>query len=309
MATFGSIKNKINCSITALGTGTKNCAFEIKLINGIYAIKRNTTIADGDTFDKTYLQGLVQAGKAIPLINAIGFVDNSADDTIQETQSGVKIKANLGRYEFQLEYKKGEYFNKALSSLDSFGAYDIIIVDEAGSFLMTENKSGLAKGFKAGLFSPEKRKFNDATVATTKMLTFQLLDRGEFDDRLVWLDASELDFSPDEVDGINDITASYNVAPSDTDTTVIVDLVSAADSQTALEGLVDADFLVTVDGVTTATTWVESATVPGRYTGTLAALATNEVVIVQLYDSSANKNVIIKDDCLYRSNALTATVV
>ena len=309
MATFGSIKNTLNCGLSALGTGTKNCAFEIKLINGIYAVKRNTTIADGDEFDKAYLQGLVQAGTAIPLINAIGFIDNSADDTIQETQSGVKIKANLGRYEFALEYKKGEYFNKALSSLDSFGAYDIILVDEAGNFLMTENRSGVAKGLKAGMFSPEKVKLNDASVATSKSLTFQLLDRKEWDDRLVWLDASELDFSPDEVDGINDITATYVNAPADSDTTLVVQLTSAADNSTDLEGLVDADFLVTVDGVTAATTWVESSTVLGEYTGTIAAIATNEVVIVQLYDSSANKNVIIKDDCLYSSNALTATVV
>jgi len=69
MATFGTIKNTLNCGLTALGTGVKHCPFEIKLISGIYAVKRNTQIADLDTFDKDYLQGLVQAGTAIPLIN------------------------------------------------------------------------------------------------------------------------------------------------------------------------------------------------------------------------------------------------
>ena len=188
MATLGSIKNKIDCSISALGTGAMNCPFEIKLIDGIYLFKRGTTIMDATTFDKDLLQGLVQAGSVIPLIDAISFIDNSTDDTIQETQSGVKIKANLGRYEFQLEYKKGEYFNKAMSSLDSFGVYDIAFVDSAGSFLFTENKSGVTKAFKAGMLSPDKRKFNDGSVATTKMISFQLLDRAEFDDRLVALD-------------------------------------------------------------------------------------------------------------------------
>jgi len=311
MATFGTIKNTLECGLSALGTGTKNCAFEIKLINGVYAVKRRTTIADSDTFDKDYMLGLIQQGTAIPLIDAIGFTDDSADDTIQTTQSGVEIKANLGRYKFTLEYKKGEYFNKALSSLDSFGAYDIILVDEAGNWLMTQNLSGEAKGFKAGMFSPMKTKLNDGSVATSKSLVFQLLDRSEWDNRLVWLDASETGFSPDEADGVNDITASFNVAPANSDTTLIVDMVSTADNTTALEGLVDAYILVTVDDVVTATTWVESVTIPGRYTGTLAALATNEVVTVQLWDATVTPpaNAIIKEGCVYSSNVLTATVV
>ena len=310
MALFGDVKNTIDCSITVLGTGQKNCPFRIDLINGIYALQRGTLIADADTFDKAYLQELVQQGEAIPLINATEFLDESADDTVETTQSGVDITANLGRYNFTLSYKKGEYFNKALSSLESFGLYDIMIVDEEGSFLMTENRSGVAKGFKGGRFQPQKRKLADGTTATSKAVTFQLLDRSEFDNRLVWLTAVQAEFSPDEVDGINDITATFNVAPADTDTTLIIDLVSTADNNTALAGLVTADLSVTVDDVVTATTWVEHATIAGRYTGTLAAIAQDEVVTVQIWDATTTPetNVAIKGDDLYRSNILTATV-
>ncbi len=310
MALFGDVKNTIDCSITVLGTGQKNCPFRIDLINGIYALERGKLIADADTFDKAYLQELVQQGEAIPLINATEFLDESADDTVETTQSGVDITANLGRYNFTITYKKGEYFNKALSSLESFGLYDIMLVDEEGSFLMTENRSGVAKGFKGGRFQPQKRKFADGTTATTKAITFQLLDRSEFDGRLVWLTATQAGFSPDEVDGINDITATFNAAPAATDTTLIIDLISTADNNTALAGLVTADLLVTVDDVVTATTWVESSTIPGRYTGTLAALVEDEVVTVQIWDATITpqNNVAIKGDDLYRSNVLTATV-
>ena len=310
MALFGDIKNTISCGLAALGTGTNNCSFEIKLINGIYALKRGTIIADADDFNKAYMQGLIQQGTAIPLIEAIGLVDDSADDTIQTTPSGVELKANLGRYKFTLEYKKGEYFNKALSSLDSFGMFDILIVDEAENWLMTENLSGVGKGFRCGLFSPLKVKLNDGSVATSKSLTFQLLDRSEWDNRLVWIEASKTGFSPIEADGLNDITASFNGDPSNLDTTIVVDLVSAADNSTALSGLVTANFLVNVDDVVTATTWVESATIAGRYTGTLAAVATNEVVDVQLWDATVTPqtNAILVGDVGYQSNKLTATV-
>jgi len=313
MALFGLVKNKVDCSISALGTGTKNCRFNIELINGIYAVKRGNTIDDTtDTFDKAFLQAWVQQGIAIPLINAIGLTDDSADDTIQTTASGVEIKANDGRYMFTLEYLKGEYFNKALSCLDSWGFYDVILVDEAGSFLMTENLAGtVSKGFKTGRFTPNKRKLADGSVGTTKSVTFQLLDRNEFDKRVVWIDAENAGFSPDEVDGINDITASFVNNPANLDTTLEVDFISTADNNTALAGLVDANILVTVGGTTTATTWVESSTVPGRYTGTLAALATSDVVAVQLWDAviTPPTNAITKGDDIYRSNILTATVV
>jgi hypothetical protein len=311
MGLFGSIKNTLSCSLSVLGTGSKNCAFEIKLVNGIYAVARGETIADADEFDKDYVQEKIQQGEWVPLIDAIGFLDESADDTIQTTQSGVEIKANLGRYKFTLEYKKGEYFNKAMSSLDSFGKFDIILVDEAGNWLMTENASGVGKGFKAGMFSPLKTKLNDGSVATSKSLTFQLLDRSEWDDRLIWLDVSETGFSPDEADGANDILISFDTAPSNSDTTLVIDLVSTADNSTALSGLVTANFLVTVDDVTASTTWVESATISGQYTGTLASISTDEVVVVQLWDATTTPetNAIIVGDDIYQSNALTATVV
>ncbi len=312
MAIFGTIRNTLNCGLSALGTGTNNCAFEIKLINGIYAIQRGTTILDADDFDKDYVQALIQQGTAIPLIEAIGMVDDSADDTIQTTQSGVELKANLGRYKFTLEYKKGEYFNKAMSSLDSFGAFDIILVDEAGNWLMTENLSGVAKGFKCGIFSPLKTKLNDGSVATSKSLTFQLLDRSEWDDRLVWLDASETGFSPIEADGNNDILISFVAAPAATDATIIIDLVSTADNSTVLAGLITANFLVNRDDVVEATTWAESATIPGRYTGTLAgALVEDDVIDVQLWDATVTPqtNAIIVGDVGYQSNKLSATVI
>lgn len=310
MGLFGDIKNKVDCSISVLGTGSKFCKFNIKLLNGAYAVKRGTTIADATEFDKAYLQGLVQQGIAIALIDAISFTDDSADDTIETTQSGVKLKANLGRYEFTFEYKKGEYYNRALSSLDSFGVYDMILVDEGDNFLLTENRSGVGKGFKTGMLSPNKRKWNDGTVETSKSITFQLLDRAEQDDRLVWIDAAQSGFSPSEVDGINDITVSFVDEPAATDTTLIVDLISTADNSTGLAGLVTANFLVLVDDVVTATTFVESTTVPGRYTGTLAALSEDGVVIVQLWDATTSPqvNAIIVGDDIYRSNALEATV-
>lgn len=311
MGLFGSIKNKVDCALKALGTGSKNCKFNIDLINGIYLVKRGTVIEDSDDFNKAFLQGWVQQGIANPLINAIGFIDNSADDTIQTTQSGVELKANLGRYKFSLEYKKGEYFNKALSSLDSFGVYDIILVDESDNFLLTESRSGKGKGFKAGMLSPEKRKFADGTVETTKSIMFQLLDRAEQDDRLVGLDADQTGFSPDEVDGPNDITLSFVNNPANLDVTIEVDVISTADNSTALEGLATANIRVLVDGVVTATTFVESLTVPGRYEGTLAALATSEVVKVQLWDAviAPPTDAILVGDDIYQSNELEATVV
>ena len=310
MGLFGNIKNKVDCSISALGTGSKSCKFNIALVNGFYAVKRGTTIADATEFNKAYLQGLVQQQTAIALIDAVSFTDDSADDTIETTQSGVEIKANLGRYKFTLEYKKGEYFNKAISSLDSFGVYDIILVDEDDNFLLTESKSGVGKGFKAGMFSPNKRKFNDGSVATSKSITFQLLDRSESDDRLVWIDSAQSGFSSSEVDGINDITASFVVNAAALDTTIEVDFISSADNNTGLAGLITANIQVKVDGVVTATTFVESSTVPGRYVGTLAALAEDEVVIVQLWDAlvTPQVNAIIVGDDVYRSNALEATV-
>ena len=78
------------------------------------------------------------------------------------------------------------------------------------------------------------------------------------------------DFSPEEIDGVNGISISFDAVPAAAATTIDFTVVLNADGVTPVEGLIDADIKYTVDGVTTAMAIVENS--PGKYTGTVVAI-------------------------------------
>ena len=101
---------------------------------------------------------------------------------------------------------------------------------------------------------------------------------------------------------VNGVNLEITTVPSDTDTTLEVSAKLSSDNDTAVEGLVLADFLLTQDGVTDTITNVAENSA-GNYTLTMTTAATTGMVIfVDLFDSSGNNDVVDSGNVLYRSD-------
>ena len=309
MAALNTIYNLVVCGLGAvLGTGTRGCKQFLKKATSLWFVPDGFEFDGAETLDETYAQLLQAQGNLIVLKGAKTFTDNSSEDIIETLEDGTKQVATLGLYEFALTFINGLAFHAALTSLNSFGSYNVLFVDRDGNILGTKADSGNLKGFSLNMLQAMKLSFPTDAVGQKEGIAFQLSNRRELDTNYVYISNDQLgSFQPQNLDGINEVVLSYNSVPADTDTTIVVDA-KLKQNQQAFTGATISDLLYQVDGATvTPSGVVESPN--GTYTATVTALATGEVVTTQLYDTANSRDVIVLDTDLYKSNTITTTVV
>ena len=314
-----AVLNTINgtsdgCGGGAANTGELGCEIEFGLVIHGIGLTAGTIIPATQDVDLDYINTLIQAGSAVPLMNAFSSEPTFADDTVETSPLGVEALTLEGLPKFMLTMKKGQEYYKELAKLTGFGNIEWILGDVNGNWKMGKTSAGDFKGFACGQVNAMITTPATATETEKKSITFQLTNRNEYDSMYDVFLASTL-FPISDVKGINGVNLSFAdangaVPPSDTDTTLKVKVVFASDNFTGVEGLETdgSDMLFTVDGATVATTLVDDG--DGFYTLTVAAIASAELLTLQNYDSSVNKNVVITTaGVLLRSNVLSATVV
>ena len=164
----------------------------------------------------------------------------------------------------------------------------------------TVTKSGSAKGFTLGMFENGKYMGANGTDASSQTILLQLIERAEIDERMSWIESNELDFSYGELTGVNEVLVSVN--PIVTASTSIVLSAFLLDKTHPVEGLLVGDFSVVRNGVAIVPSAVSYSSVTKKYTLTVTANTTADIVEVSLKDI-----VLTLADVLYKSN--TATVI
>lgn len=303
------VDKKASCGGTNADTGKLGCQIEWGVPLHVIGIKKGFVIPKATQFNKTYIDQQIQLGNFIPLIGAEDFADESSEDGVTTNNRGVERLNTLGLPKYKFVYEEGHEFYKEMAKLTSFKALDFIFADEEGNWRLAVTSTGDYRGFTAGqaiaMLTTTKTLGGDSE---SKAFTIQLLDRIQWDQNYGFALRSQLDFAPEEIDGVNGIDITFDAAPSNLDTTIDVTVVLASDGITPVEGLIDADFLLTRGGVSeTITSVVENSA--GKYTITSSAWATGEVVGLQTFDSSKNVYVVLNNGVLYRGDLATETVV
>lgn len=312
-----AVLNTINgtsdgCGGGAANTGELGCEIEFGLVIHGIGLTTGTIIPSTQDVDLDYINTLIQAGSAVPLMNAFSSEPTFADDTVETSPLGVEALTLEGLPKFMLTMKKGQEYYKEVAKLTGFGNIEWILGDVNGNWKMAKNSLGNFKGFSSGQVNAMITTPATATETEKKSITFQLTDRNEYDSNYDVFLSSTL-FPISDVKGINGVNLSFAdtngaVPPADADTTLKVKAVFASDNYTGIEGLLVANFLYTQ----AAATVVPSGVVDdggGYYTLTVAAISSAEALTLQNYDSSVNKNVVITAaGVLLRSNILLATV-
>jgi len=309
MTAISSIASKVNsCSGSDVSTGKLGCNVQFGEPRHLIGLKAGYEILASETFDQAYINGLIQAGNAVPIIGASSFEDMSSEDSMFTYSSGIELHNLDGLPKYKLTFDEGHQFYKEISKLKGFKNLDFIIGDNEGNWKLVKKSNGNYKGFSAGQVLPlmTKNKISGGDIES-KGITVQFINRREWDTEYDILLRDNLDNDQEDFNGVNAVSLAFDVVPANLDTTLVVSGLLDADKKTLIEGLVVTDFLVTVNAATVTPTLVE---VNGVYTLTITALATADIVTVQLYDSSANKNIVISTSgATFRSNILNATVI
>lgn len=292
--------NKVDCSgAGVIGTGLAGCRMDRQRVTALGLLKKGFVFAEEIT--KAYMRELQQDGTLIMLQGVVSFVDNTAEDAIVTREgSGIKKVAGKMPYEYTATFDNGINFHKALTSLSSYEAYDLILFDVDNTMFGTTPKSGGIKGLTMGMFENGKYTGSNGTDSAAQTVTFQLISRIEWDLYAGWIANDELDFIYTELTGVNEVLVS--VDPIATASTTISVSAYLLDKSHTVDGLLTGDWELTKNGAVLTQTVIQDPTTK-KYVFTVAANTTSDIITARL------KNTILTPlDVLYKSNTATAVV-
>lgn len=309
MPTISNIANLVACGLSAtLGTGTKGCVPRLKKAYSLWVTPQGFEFDGSETLNSTYVNQLKAEGNLIILKGIRAFTDNTPDDDIETFEDGTKDVAKLGFYEFALNFASGLHFNAALNSLNSFGNFDISIVDVDGNVFGTKTANGSFKGFTVGMFHSQKLMWATDTTVQREGLMMQLLERSEVDTDYVFIQRKQLgSYNPKIEEGVNEVELTWDSLPAAGTTVTVVAKLKQDGS--AFTGIDFNDFILKANGVTANPTAGNDTAKAGTYVLTVPAISSNDDLELSLYDNSNSRAGIAVDGDTYKSNTLTATVV
>ena len=311
MAYLKDIANKLSgCGGADANTGKLGCPVEFKTPLHMLAMRKGFKVnAATDDFNMAFINLNIQKGNIVPLVGAETFEKMSSEDSMSTNTRGVERLSVLGLPKYKLVFEEGHEFYRELAKLTSFKAFDIMIGDEEGSWKMAIDSDGNYSGFDAGQVLAELTQEKElGGESESKALIVQFLDRDQWDKDYKIFGAEELGWKPEEIQGVNGVELAFNAVPADADVIIDVSAVLNGDRNYLIEGLVQADFIITVAGVVAVISVFAEGT-PGNYQLTIPAVTTGQIVTVDLFDSSLNSNIILNSDILYRSEVISETTV
>lgn len=294
--------NAVDCSGSGvLGTGLAGCRKDRNRITALGLLMKGTKFTELIT--KEYMRTLQQEGKLIMLQEVVSFTDQTADDNIiTRPGSGFKKLAGKNPYEYAVMFDNGIAFHKALTSLQSYNQYDLVLFDDTNSMFFTVTKTGEPKGFTMGMFNNGKYMGADGAEASSYTVTLQLTERSEIDERQSWISSENLDFAVSELTGVNQV--SFELDPVAVGATALVASIKlASDNTHPVLGVLVAQTVFTKNGAPLVPSAVAYSPITKKYTFTVPATVAADVFTGGLKDI-----VLTENDDLYKSNIDTVVV-
>lgn len=283
----------LDCITSVENVGASACKQFPQALESVIKTPEDFTITAADAADVSNWQdAVVESASArihvFPL--AYDFENLSEEATRSSSNLGKEVTTRLGQYRFRLLFRENLELHKAIySHLGSGGR--VFLRDINKKLIGTSDDNGVTlKGFLLDQFMPEKIQFGDGSTPSLSPVYFSLANNDELD-----VSGQQIRFNTQTIALKPLIDVVLAVVGTPTATTVVISVKSALDNS-AIRGLVTADFTETLGGG--AITWVDNG--DGTYTGTGTTLTTGTVNLVaadtlsiQAYESTGAVTVTI----------------
>lgn len=299
--------NQRDCVTTRKNLGLPDCVIQEGRLTGKILVPKGWSInLSTDTFDKDYVNDQIQLGNFIPILGAVEAVNNTPEATTEEYQGGIKSVVRNGLPEYTFKYLRNWMFANALSTYNSFQAYDVLFVFSSGAIAGATNGTSFT-GFDLGMLNSGTYMFTDGSASASVSTTIQLVDENQFNTSVALLDASVLDFKVNtDIFPITDINITGRADVSDGK--VYFKPTFAMNGSSTLGGLAIANLRCTIGGVAdtiqTGTLAYDATTKEWEFEPT-SSFTTSSSIVVQLYDAT-NSVAVAKIGSRYYKGATSA---
>jgi len=280
----------LNCKKNNYNLGTVTCEIFLNEFKTPYLIKKGWRMLR-TTFEALTEQDiveLVQTGVFTPVTGSKQFTNNTPEPTTEEYSGGTISVVRNGNPAYQFDIDGGINKHKALSNLNSFGSYDIMIADKSGNLAFALTADGLyVQGFEAGMVNTATYVPKAGDTSANSPFSFQLTNEDQFNRRIEVMTAENSPTDWNSLQAIVGVTVSVVGTPAVGATTITIDINAQGNSIFGIEAL-DLENIRIVNGTTNAVvtpTNMAATATPGRYILTVPAL-TAATYTIQLYDAT-----------------------
>jgi hypothetical protein len=291
-----------------IGTGQQGCKFDWDRIYSLEFSPSSYTY----TGVELSLSNIKQAQQKKEVVIVSGFesfkhVDAAPKISTSEGSGEKSVDGELP-YEFEGTFKgKGYNFWKAMRRLNG-SSYNVAFYDINGSKITTKTKSGIERGFKTSMIFTDKYSGKESEKAAEFKFMMQLSEASIKEiEAGVWVDGSRVDYSVDEIEGINDVL--FTPSALATGATSLVVKATLLDKTNFVGGFVTADFLVKRAGVTVVHTAVLPNASAGTYTITIPAATAGTYTVETKNAFGTNVVLVVSNGLLFQSNIGTVIAV
>lgn len=309
---MSTLNNSINLAVQGssvnLGTGTKGTKRFFKEAREFWLVPAGYIFAGDTDITDTYIQGLIADDKIIVLEDVNVVEPENVENTYEDIGRGVTSLDTEGLYGLKIKFRSGMYFYKVLKSLSGTGRFDLLAIDGEGKAMGTFAADGTSlKGFTLGEHQAELVEGLFEKNSSIEVFKVQLLNTAEVANPAIkYADDS---FNGLNASPVNEIKLSFTATPSDADTSISVKAVYRQDG-TPFTGIDYTKFVVTVNGATANPTAGDDSATEGTFVLTgITAIATGNVVTVDIYDNSNNRSAVVVGGYIYKSATLSDTAV
>lgn len=240
--------NQKDCLTTRKNLGLSDCILQEGRLTGKILVPKGWSInLTTDTFDKDYVNDQIQLGNFIPILGAVEATNNTPEATTEEYQGGVMSVVRNGLPQFTFKYLRGWLFANALSTYNSFQAYDVLFVFSSGAIAGATNGTTFS-GFDLGMLNAGTYMFTDGATSASVTTMIQLMNETQFNRDVAILDASVLDFNVNsDIFPITDIVMTGRADVSDAK--VYFKAKFATNQSSVLGGIAIANLRFLIDGI------------------------------------------------------------
>ncbi len=296
----------VNCGVgDLLGTGQEGCNFDWDRVETIEITPRGFAYEDAQNL--AYIQEQQQLSKVIILKGIKSFKLVPVEPEISTAEgSGYETVTGELPYKYEVMFdNNGVNFWKALRMLNSKDRFNVAFYDVTGAKIFTQTKAGVVKGFSTKMIYTGQYKGKEGNTAAESKMTIQLADSVQEMARQTWISGDELDFSPTDLSGQNDV--NITLQPVANLATTITASVLLMDKSHFVDGTILTDYRVKKNGsvITPSAFLSDSNAKTVRFT--IPAVASLDVYTVETWDSTIPSNVILNTatGLIYKSNLAT----
>lgn len=305
--------NAVNCNKEDYGLGIVDCEQFFNEPKTPILIKKSWRMlkTDFEALDTEGFVELVQSGQWEPNPGAKQFTLDLPDPTTEEYSGGVVSVIRNGKPSLGFDYDQGVAKHKLMYSKNSFGQYNVGIVDDSGTIMLALSADGMyVTGLTAGMVNTRTYTFKNGDTGSTSRFEFQLTNEEQFNRRmaLYTTDQSGVDFNED----ILPITGVTITGTAEAGEPINVSVKAFTNTVYGIQGLVATNFRV----INTATNAIVPITsvVPGTNAGDYIITPTTpttsgQTLRVEMYDAVAGYAVaLIEPNQLYKGISAVITV-